>query len=106
MKKKSLSSRVVKFTLTPYSFWAALFIVSNAEYYEPVTKAIEPLIDSYYQANDCAGMINFLNQCAKNQDVNKAARECAFAECIPYYDGKCGERIMGDIINGIINDKS
>lgn len=80
--------------------------VSNAEYYEPVTKAIEPLIDSYYQANDCAGMINFLKQCAKNQDVNKAARECAFAECIPYYDGKCGERIMGDIINGIINDKS
>ena len=27
MKKKSLSARVTRFTLTPYSFWAALFIV-------------------------------------------------------------------------------
>ena len=27
MKKKSLSARVTRFTLTPYSFWAVLFIV-------------------------------------------------------------------------------
>ena len=27
MKKKSLADRVTRFTLTPYSFWAALFIV-------------------------------------------------------------------------------
>lgn len=80
--------------------------VSNADYYEPVTKAIKPLIDSYYQASDCKGILQFLDMCMNNSDIKKAAREKAFEKTIPFFDGKCGERVLGDMIDGIIHDEN
>lgn len=79
--------------------------VSNKDYFEPVTQAIKPLIDSYYQANDCDGMLDFLNMCLKGKDAKRIVREKAFRSCIPFYDGMNGKRVMGDIVNGVINNQ-
>lgn len=78
--------------------------VSNKEYNEPVTKAIEPLINSYYQANSCANMVGFLDMCRNGKDPKREAREKAFHMCIPNYDGRCGMRIKEDIVNGVIEE--
>lgn len=78
--------------------------MSNADYYEPVTEAIKPLMDSYYQGNTVRDMVEFLEQCKKGWDPNCTARKYAFKQCIPYFDGKCGERIKDDIIRDLENN--
>lgn len=80
--------------------------MSNPIYYEPVTKAIKSLIDSYYQGTTCEDMCNFLDMCLSGKDIMLTARKRAFKECIPYFDGKCGERVKEDMINGVINEES
>lgn len=79
--------------------------MSNPEYYEPVTKAIKPLIDSYYQGTRCGDICNFLQMCVSGNDIMSTARRRAFEECIPFLDGKCGERVKEDMINGVISDE-
>ena len=73
----------------------------NEEFYEPVTKAIEPLMNSYKQGTTCNDMITFITDCSKNVDTNKQERQKAFKQCIPYFDGKCAERIKDDIANDV-----
>lgn len=73
----------------------------NTNFYEPVTKAIEPLMNSYEQGSKCEDMINFTEACIRGEDKNKELREDAFKECIPYFDGMAGERIKEDIINSL-----
>lgn len=80
--------------------------MSNPEYYEPVTSAIKPLIDSYYQGTNCEDMCSFLQMCMSGNDIMSAARKRAFEECIPFFDGKCGERVKEDMINGVISDEN
>lgn len=36
--------------------------------------------------------------CRKGEDPRKEERTKAFHECVPFFDGKCGERIKNDII--------
>lgn len=78
--------------------------MSNADYYEPVTEAIKPLIDSYYQGNSAGDMTAFLERCRSGWDPGREARRYAFKQCIPYFDGKCGERIKEDIIRDLENN--
>lgn len=79
----------------------------NPDYKEPMAKAIESLTDSYYQGTTCADMENFLEMCRQGRDPKKEIREMAFRQCVPYFDGKCGERIKEDIIQSLIHeDKS
>ena len=80
--------------------------ISNPEYYEPVTLAIKPLVDSYYQGTSCGDMCNFLQMCVFKNDIMSVARKRAFEECIPFFDGKCGERVKEDMVNGVISDES
>ena len=78
----------------------------NPDYKEPIAKAIEPLTDSYYQGTGCTDMIHFLNMCRKGEDPLKEDRKIAFTECIPYFDGKCGERIKEDIIESLNEERN
>lgn len=78
--------------------------MSNAEYYEPVTEAIRPLIDSYYQGTSAEDMVRFMERCREGWDPNREARQYAFKQCIPYFDGKCGERIRDDIVRDLENN--
>jgi len=78
--------------------------MSNAAYYEPLTEAVKPLIDSYYQGKSAEDMLDFLERCREGWDPGRAARKHAFEQCIPYFDGRCGERIKDDIIRDLENN--
>ena len=77
----------------------------NPDYEEPLTKAIEPLVESYYQGTGCADMIHFLDMCRRGEDPLKENRAKAFAECVPFFDGKCGERIKEDIVESLNEER-
>lgn len=77
----------------------------NANFYEPVTKAIEPLMNSYEQGSTCEDMIRFTEASMRGEDRNMQLRTKAFQACIPFFDGKCGERIKTDIIRGVIGER-
>lgn len=78
--------------------------MTNPEYYEPVTQGIKPLIDSYYQGVNCEDMLRFLEMCKNGRDMMAIARQRAFQRCIPCYDGKSGERVRDDMINGVYEE--
>lgn len=70
----------------------------NEEYQEALTAAVKPLIDSYYQGSIFKDMVDFIDMCHNNIDPKKVERENTFSMCIPFFDGKCGERIKNDLI--------
>lgn len=74
----------------------------NEQFYEPVTKAIEPLMESYEQGTSCDDMISFVETCLDGKDTRKELRNKAFHECIPFFDGNSGERIKEDIYAGVL----
>jgi len=78
-----------------------ILYMSNKDYYEPTTKAITPLIESYYQGSTCDDMIRFIEMIRKNEDPKKSEREAALKKCIPYFDGNSGYRIKNDIIGSL-----
>ena len=80
---------------------APVLFMYNPDYFEPVTDAIRELIDSYYQGSTFDDMVNFMEMIRAGKDPRKEEREAAFRKCIPYFDGKCAERIMDDIESGL-----
>lgn len=82
-----------------------ILFMYNPDYYEPVTDAIKELIDSYYQGSNYDDMVNFMEMIRAEEDPRKEEREAAFRKCIPYFDGKCAERIMDDIVKGLSEEK-
>lgn len=74
----------------------------NSNFEEPITEAIAPLINSYEKGSTCADMIEFTEACMRGDDQNRYIREESFRECIPFFDGHCGERIKEDIVRGIV----
>lgn len=79
-----------------------VLFMSNPGFVEPKPDAITPLIESYYQGSSAEDMISFVDMCVKGEDLQKDLRDEAFKQCIPYFDGKCGERIKEDILNSLI----
>lgn len=69
----------------------------NDHYVEPMTPAIQPLMDSYYQGTTEEHMKAFVEQCMRGEDPKREERVRAFHEMIPLFDGKCGERIKEHI---------
>lgn len=78
----------------------------NRDYDEPMTAAVQPLVDSYYQGTRHDDMLNFIEQLRKNEDPKKGEREVAFKMCVPYFDGQCSKRIADDIAAGVMSDVS
>lgn len=81
-----------------------ILFMSNPNFLEPKPAAITPLIESYYQGTTVDDMLNYLDMCRMGNDPKKGEREMAFKMCIPYFDGKCGERIKEDIIGGLTEE--
>lgn len=69
----------------------------NQEYDEPLTDAVKPLINSYYKGTTLSDMEAFIKMVRDGKDPKKEERNRAFHECVPYFDGKCGERIKDNI---------
>jgi len=76
--------------------------MSNEDNNEPLTEAVIPLVESFYQGSTCEDMINFLEMCRTSKDPKRKERHSAFKKCIPMFDGRAGERIKEDMIQGII----
>lgn len=73
----------------------------NADFDEPLTDAIVPLIESYYHGTTCDDIERFLHMFLSGHDPLKSIRKRRFEQCIPFFDGKCGDRIKEDIISSI-----
>lgn len=73
----------------------------NDQYVEPMTPAIQPLMDSYYQGTTEEHMKAFVEQCMRGEDPMREVRARAFQEMVPFFDGKCGERIKEHIADAI-----
>ena len=76
----------------------------NQYYVEPLTPAIMPIMDSYYQGTSFEEMKAFVEQCVRGEDPKKEERFKAFRETIPYFDGKCGERIKNHIAQALLDE--
>lgn len=80
--------------------------MSNTDYSEPITKALLPLVESYEHGYTFEDMIDFVERLRQNQDLNQKIRNDAFHRCIPYFDGKCAERIIEDIFQTYKSENS
>ncbi|RKN82184.1 bifunctional glycosyltransferase/CDP-glycerol:glycerophosphate glycerophosphotransferase [Paenibacillus ginsengarvi] len=78
----------------------------NPDFNEPLTQAITPLVESYYQGTTSEDMVNFVEMCKEGADPKKQLRDAAFKLCIPFFDGKCGERIKDDIVLSLQEESS
>lgn len=78
-----------------------ILYMSNRFYSEPLTPAIQPIMDSYYQGLTFEDMKAFVEQCERGEDPLKEQRIKTFQTEIPYLDGKCGERIKDHIVDAI-----
>lgn len=84
---------------------APILYMTNDNFTEPTTRALLPLVDSYYHGTKCDDMLNFLEMCMEGNDPAKAMRDAAFKECIPFFDGKCGDRIKEDIVQSLQSEQ-
>ena len=66
----------------------------NKTYNEPMTEPIQKLLDNYYQGTTEQEMEGFCDMIRAGEDEKREFRQNAFRECVPYYDGKCAERIL------------
>lgn len=73
----------------------------NSTFREPMTKAIEPLVDSYYQGTKTEDMIQFVKMINEGNDPKKELREMQFQICIPHFDGNCAVRIKEEIVHSL-----
>ncbi len=78
-----------------------ILFMSNQNYSEAMTQAIEPLVSSYYHGTEVEDMINFLKMCQNGEDPNKEERILQIKECLPTCDGHCTDRIIADMISGL-----
>lgn len=76
----------------------------NERFEEPMTAAVKPLVESYYQGSTCEDMITFLHMCRNKLDPKGRERQEKFKMCIPFFDGQCGERIKNDIAMAIYEE--
>lgn len=83
-----------------------ILFMANKDYYEPLTDAVQPIIDSYYQGLTTEDMIAFTEQCLRGEDPRKAERRAAFESHIPYFDGQSGQRIKEHVVNAIYAEQT
>lgn len=74
-----------------------VLFMSNPKYTEPVPAPIQTLLNSYYHGIDAKKMVWFCSMVKNGIDEKEQIRHAAFEECVPYFDGKCADRIKEDI---------
>lgn len=73
----------------------------NGEYYEPMTEPVQNLLAGYESGTRASDMEGFCSRCLKGEDLRKREREEAFQMCVPFFDGRCAERIRQDLRDGL-----
>ncbi len=87
------------------AFGAPVLFMRNASCEEPLTDAVKPLMESYYQGGTCDDMIEFVEMCLRGEDDKKEERLAAWRECMPLFDGRASERIKDDIAASVMRDE-
>lgn len=73
--------------------------MTNFWYKEEMLDAVKPIYNSYYQGSKVYDMHRFMDLVMiRNIDYKKEDRLNAKQECIPFFDGKCAERIVEDLV--------
>ncbi len=76
--------------------------MKNKSYEEPLTQAVKPLVDSYEQGTDAEDMLRFVENFRKDGLKEVAERIANMRKrVVSFTDGKCGERILEDIKDGV-----
>lgn len=79
--------------------------MTNFYYKEKILDGIAPIFESYYQGSECYDMELFMDMIVnKKIDYKKCEREKAKELCIPFFDGKCGKRIVDEMASAILNE--
>lgn len=79
------------------------YLEKNAEIYNKFGKSV---VSAYYYASDFNGVQDFFDLVKNNNDYKKDKREKVFQKYfLPFWDGKCGERIKNDILNSLSQKK-
>ncbi|MDR1246029.1 MAG: CDP-glycerol glycerophosphotransferase family protein [Clostridiales Family XIII bacterium] len=78
----------------------------NPDNVEEMTEAIRPLVESFYQGTGADDMCRFIEMFQNGDDPKKEERAKAFRKCVPYTDGKCGERVANDMVGSLISEKT
>ncbi len=76
----------------------------NGEYYEPMTEPVQGLLEGYERGTGARDMEGFCRRCLQGEDLRKREREAAFQKCVPFFDGRCSERIIHDLRNGLTEE--
>jgi len=73
---------------------------------EPMTKPVQKIVDSYYQANSGSDIKKFMDDVViLDEDPLQEERAEVFKSIILDMEGKSGYMIKEDIVNSLINDK-
>ena len=78
-----------------------ILYMDNKNWHEPMTDAINPLMDSYYHGTECSDMIHFIDMCIAGDDMKKKERELAVNTCLSLCDGKSGQKIKDYLLNEV-----
>lgn len=78
----------------------------NPDYMEDTITPLRPLTDSYDKGFAADDVFDFIESVRNNQDSRKKERHEALQRCIPYTDGKSGERIANDLYDVITTENT
>ncbi len=76
--------------------------LDNEAWHEPMTKAIQPIMDSYYHGTSYKDMIEFTNKCVTGIDIKKRQREESVSICLSQCDGTSGKKIKDYIKTNLL----
>lgn len=80
--------------------------MTNLWYKERMLDAVAPIFDSYYQGSEFYDMKLFLDFVVeKGFDYKRETRRQAAAQCVPFFDGQCGRRIVEDLVKGLLSEE-
>ena len=81
--------------------------MTNFFYMEPILPAVAPIFYSYYQGTTCHDIEMFIDIVINKEiDYKREERAEALKECLPYLDGKCGQRIVDDLASSIYAERN
>lgn len=80
-----------------------VLFLQNKKYTEPMTAPVQEIVDSYYQAVDCDGMRQFIEDIVlSDNDHMREERLGSVHAVLPPLTGKSGIMIKNDIIDGLL----
>lgn len=80
-----------------------VLFLQNETYAEPMTAPVQEIVDSYYQAVNCQGMQQFIEDVVLgNNDYRRDERLEVVHSVLPPLTGKSGIMIKNDIVDGLL----